>query len=223
MRVFYVDDSGDEDLSVIAAITFEFERWPVVLKQWLGWRRWLYKTYGLPTDFEIHAQEFVSGHGVIPPGSKTDTEPEINRKVGLRREAYRRTLEQINRQDGLSVLAVARTGRKVFEVYAEFVERIDFWLGDRGEQGFCIVDGRDDSSYRPAHRELKLKTRSLLEDPLMQSSSHSQLVQATDLVAHAAFQYANEDEGKRFMWEWYPRLLAGSFLEDEGLPSLDAA
>lgn len=223
MRVFYVDDSGDEDLSVIAAITFEFERWSVVLKQWLGWRRWLYKTYGLPTDFEIHAQEFVSGHGEIPTGVKAATAPDINRKVGLRREAYRRTLEQIDRQDGLHVLALARTGRKVFEVYAEFVEQIDFWLGERGEQGFCIVDGRDDSSYRPAHRELRLKTRSLLEDPLMQSSSHSQLVQATDLVAYAAFQHVNQDEEKRFMRDWYPRLLAGSFLEDEGLPDLDAS
>lgn len=221
LRVFYVDDSGNESWSVIAAITFEFSAWPRVLKEWLGWRRWLYKTYSLPTDFEIHAQEFVSGHGEIPPAQAGGDVPEINRKTGLRRQAYRQTLEQLNRQQGVSATTIACEGATVPVVYAEFVERIDFWLGDQGEQGFCIVDGQDDSSYRPAHRALTLRTRHLLEDPLMQSSRHSQLVQAADLAAYAAFQHVAADPDRRFMWEWYPRLLSESFLSSWGLEGLD--
>jgi hypothetical protein len=129
----------------------------------------------------------------------------------------------LNRQTGVYVAAVARQGKTVREVYAQFVENIDFWLGDRGEQGVCIVDGGDDSPYRPAHRGLPLRTRHLLEDPLMQSSRHSQLIQAADRVAHAAFQNVAQDSDKRFMWDWYPRLLADSFLSEEGLGSLDVS
>jgi hypothetical protein len=38
VRVFYVADSGNEHVSVITAVTFELERWPTILKDWIGWR-----------------------------------------------------------------------------------------------------------------------------------------------------------------------------------------
>jgi hypothetical protein len=104
---------------------------------------------------------------------------------------------------------MAREGQTVKAVHAEFVQRIDEWLRDHGEQGLCIVDGKDDPSYRPAHRELHLKTRCLLEDPLMQSSSHSQLIQVADLVSYAAFQHVYNDVSG--ISRWYPELLAESF------------
>ncbi len=218
VRVFYIDDSGNEDVTVIAAVTFELERWPEVLKQWLGWRKWLMRTYRLPVDYELHAQEFISGHGRVPP---LEDPPEIDHITGLRSEAYRRSLEQLDRQQGVHVTAIAREGLNVKAVYAEFVESIDAWLGGRGELGLCIVDGGDASSYRPAHRALELKTRALLEDPLMQSSSHSQLIQLVDLVSYAVFQHIDRESSKPFMATWYPKLLASSFLEAEGLQSLD--
>ena len=55
----------------------------------------------------------------------------------------------------------------------------------------------------------------------MQSSRHSQLVQAADLAAYAAFQHVAADPDRRFMWEWYPRLLSESFLSSSGLEGLD--
>jgi hypothetical protein len=188
VRIFYVDDSGDETISLIAALTFEFESWPTVLKQWLGWRKWLLRQYGLPVDFELHAQEFISGHGQVPPAGRP---PKINHVMGLRQEAYQHCLRQLDRQNGVHVTAIARRHTTVKAVYAEFVEMIDAWLAARGEQGLCIVDGKDDSNYRPAHRALKLGRRAVLEDSLMQSSTHSQLIQSADLVAYAAFQHVD--------------------------------
>ncbi len=78
-----------------------------------------------------------------------------------------------------------------------------------------MVDGRDDSSYRSGHRQLEIKSRRIIEDPLMQSSRHSQPIQMADLVAHAAFQHLHEDPERRFMWDWYPELLADSFFAAE--------
>jgi hypothetical protein len=97
----------------------------------------------------------------------------------------------------------------------KFVEKINGLLEDRGERGIIVVDGKDDSSYRPAHRALALRTRHIIEDPLMQSSRHSQLIQMADLVAHAAFQHQVGNPEKRFMWDWYPTLLQDSFFEHE--------
>ena len=49
----------------------------------------------------------------------------------------------------------------------------------------------------------------------MQSSRHSQLIQMTDLIAYAAFQHLVADPEKRFMWDWYPKLLANSVFAEE--------
>jgi hypothetical protein len=175
MRIFYVDDSGDEAIAILGAVTFEIDDWRLVLTEWLGWRKWMWKTYGLPADFELHAQEFVSGRGEISyrgPDGK-DVHPRIDAVVGLRKEAYRRSLAQIERQEEISVLAVARQGATIADLYRLFVAELDELLADRNEETLLVVDGLDDSSYRPAHRALDLKARRVIEDPLMQSSRHS--------------------------------------------------
>lgn len=178
MRIFFVDDSGDQTIAVLAAISFELNEWHRVLIEWLGWRRWMWKQYRLPTDFELHAQEFISGRGEI---SYRDSDgivqnPRIDNVLGLRKEAYRRSLAQINRQEGVSALAVAWQEKTITDAYAWFITELDELLADLGEEAIIVVDGLDDSSYRPAHRQLDIKTRRIIEDPLMQSSRHSQLI-----------------------------------------------
>jgi hypothetical protein len=217
MRIFFVDDSGDQTIAVLAAISFELNEWHRVLVEWLGWRRWMWKQYGLPTDFELHAQEFISGRGeiVYRDSRRIVQSPRIDGVLGLRKEAYRRSMAQINRQEGVSVLAVAWQGKTIADAYAWFINQLDELLADLGEEAIIVVDGLDDSSYRPAHRQLNIKTRRIIEDPLMQSSRHSQLIQMADLVAHAAFQHLVADPEKRFMWDWYPTLLADSFFAAE--------
>lgn len=217
MRIFFVDDSGDQTIAVLAAISFELDEWRRVLIEWLGWRRWMWKQYGLPTDFELHAQEFVSGRGEISYRDSAGIvqKPPIDSVPGFRKEAYRRSLAQIDRQGGVSVLAVGWQGRTLAEAYAWFITELNELLADLDEEAMVVVDGLDDSSYRPAHRQLDIKTRRIIEDPLMQSSRHSQLIQMADLVAYAAFQHLVADPEKRFMWDWYSGLLANSFFADE--------
>src|ERR1051326_2392316 len=101
MRIFYVDDSGDEEIAVLAVLSFQAEEWHRVLTEWLGWRKWMWKEFGLPIDFELHAPEFLSGRGEIPhrgPGGEPVL-PDINSLVGLRKQAYQLSLKQIERQE----------------------------------------------------------------------------------------------------------------------------
>jgi hypothetical protein len=216
-RIFFVDDSGDPTIAVLAAISFELSEWRRIYSEWLGWRRWMWKHYRLPADFELHAREFLSGRGEISyrDSGRITQKPLINSVLNLRQEAYRRSLVQINRQEGVSVLAVAWQGRTIAEAYAWFIAELDQLLADLGEEAIIVVDGLDDSSYRPAHRQLHIKSRRIIEDPLLQSSRHSQLIQMADLVAYAAFQHLAADPEKRFMWDWYPALLANSVFAAE--------
>lgn len=78
-----------------------------------------------------------------------------------------------------------------------------------GELGILYMDGDGtDRSYVAAHRELKLATRSLIEDPAFQHSHSSHLVQFADLVAYAGYQHVLQLPEKRFAWSWYPSLSA---------------
>ncbi len=78
-----------------------------------------------------------------------------------------------------------------------------------GELGILYMDGDGtDRSYVAAHRELKLATRSLIEDPAFQHSHSSHLVQFADLVAYAGYQHVLQLPEKRFAWPWYPSLSA---------------
>ncbi len=113
------------------------------------------------------------------------------------------------------MLAVASPNMKVGELYHWWIGELDELLADRDEEAIIVVDGLDDSSYRPAHRALDLRARRIIEDPLMQSSRHSQLIQMADLIAHAAFQHLAGDAKKRFMWDWYPQLLPNSVFAGE--------
>jgi len=46
---------------------------------------------------------------------------------------------------------------------------------------------RDAKPYREVHRDLDITERRVLEDPIMQDSKYSQLIQAVDLIAYGAF------------------------------------
>lgn len=222
VRLFYVDDSGNENLTVLTAMTMDAEDWRPVLRAWLGWRKWLYKHYGLPTDFELHAQEFISGHGTIshPDAAGNTIVPPISSVKGLRREAYSRSLAQIARQAGIQFLTVERSGPGKADAYAGLVQWIEEILEIEKDLGIVIVDGKDDSEYRPAHRDLDLKVRRIVEDPLMQPSDDSQLIQMVDLVVHSAFQHLKADESHRFMWDWYPNVLQPVLVIDDGPPGI---
>lgn len=92
------------------------------------------------------------------------------------------------------------------EAYARLVRHVDGQLAETGEVGMLVMDGDGtDPMYRLAHRDLKLATRHLLEDPLFQHSHHSQPVQIADLVAYAAYMHLARIPEKQAMWDWWTR------------------
>ena len=91
---------------------------------------------------------------------------------------------------------------------AVWSETLRMWLEDllAGVDGHAIliVDGDEHHpAYYGTHRELKLADRRIIEDPWMQGSHVSQLIQAADLVAYSAFQHLARRPDRDVLWNWY--------------------
>ncbi|MBQ6639697.1 MAG: DUF3800 domain-containing protein [Saccharopolyspora sp.] len=209
VRVFYVDDSGAQQsgMNVFGWVELELRTWSQVLRGWLDWRQELYRSIGLATDFELHATDFVGGRS-RPTG--TDWDAVKANRSSVMREA----LSTVARLEGLEAGAVfLRTPSGVkhkaakADAYARLVRYLDARLTAAGELGLIMMDGDgNDHSYRTAHRELKLATRSVIEDPLFHHSHHSQWVQMADLVAYTAYMRVARVERKAHTWGWYELL-----------------
>lgn len=209
VRVFYIDDSGSEQhgMNVFGWVELELAVWNPVLRGWLDWRQELYRSIALPTDYELHATKFLGGRG-RPTGTTWDA-VKANRSQVMS--------EALSTMAGLAGLATGavflRTPPGVkhqvakADAYARLVRWLDARLTAAGELGLIMMDGDgSDGSYRSAHRELKLATRSLIEDPLFHHSHHSQWVQMADLVAYSAFMRIERMQGKPYSWEWFTLL-----------------
>ncbi|QGK71418.1 DUF3800 domain-containing protein [Allosaccharopolyspora coralli] len=212
-RLFYVDDSGSEQtgIAVYGWVELAVPDWNGVLRGWLDFRHELYSTLGIPADYELHATKFVGGRG-RPTGTAWD-EVKSHRAVVMGQ-----ALRVLAWLPGLSVGAVYRPtppGTKYYlskaHAYAELIRRLDARLGADHEHGLLIMDGDGtDPTYRLAHRELKLDTRQLIEDPLFEGSHHSQWVQMADLVAYTAYMHLARIPTKERTWGWWRDFLAAA-------------
>ncbi len=210
-RLFYIDDSGSETskLTVFGWVELLLPSWNDVLRGWLDWRHQLYHSIGIPADYELHATKFVNGRG-RPTGTSWD------RMKSYRTQTMTDALLTITSLPGLSTGAVFRhtpRGTKYHqskaEAYAELVRRLDARLTASGEFGLIVLDGDgSDPTYRLAHRDLKLATRSLLEDPLFQGAHHSQWIQMADLIAYSAYMHLARIPAKQHTWEWHSEIVA---------------
>jgi hypothetical protein len=65
MHLIYVDDSGDDQLSIFSALAVPIDQWRACFQAVRDFRRQLKATYGIFVYKELHAWEFVSGRGRI--------------------------------------------------------------------------------------------------------------------------------------------------------------
>ncbi|WP_144053131.1 DUF3800 domain-containing protein [Microbacterium sp. UCD-TDU] len=211
VRLIYVDDSGAErsGYATFSWLELRIDDWQVALREVLDWRHRLAREQQIPVIYELHATKFVNGRG------DPSLDPSWNRHKAKRSLVVDDAFRMLAAAPWLSVGTVysqtSLRGRAFADersrVYGELVTRLDQRLTAAGELGILYMDGDGtDRSYVAAHRELKLATRSLIEDPAFQHSHSSHLVQFADLVAYAGYQHVLQLPEKRFAWPWYPSL-----------------
>jgi len=195
--LIYVDDSGDEHRTVLSALAIPEHRWSSYLKGWLTWRRQLFRDHKVPAGYEIHAQRWLSKSPDPLPGG-VDV-PILRHDRDARRERFRRyesALKVISTFADASLFTIYAPGTDKFALYGELLVWLDEWLRDEDAFGLIILDGLDQGlHYRARHRDLPIKTRRILEDPVECPSHGSQLIQMVDCCVHAAFRHVRGDPG----------------------------
>ncbi len=197
----YVDDSGDNQLDLLSAVLIPFQTWQASLAGWLDFRRRLVDEHGIPTAYELHANEFLNGRG-----RPSKTGAPINTSRTLRRQIGEQALTVIAAMPDVGVITVARRGSAAQRrlTYGRLVDELDVHLEQIDGQAIVVVDGDQlHPAYHLTHRDLKLADRRVIEDPWMQGSHVSQLVQVADLVVYCAYQHLTRPERHRQMWPWY--------------------
>jgi len=214
VRLFYIDDSGTEQTGYITYswLSVEITEWRPSLRALLDWRLAMSEQHQIPVRFELHSTAFLRGEG------HPSLDPAWNRRKVNRNAVAKSGLAQLGELPSLSLgTAYRRTTatRRAYaaeraDVYDKTVQLIDGLLSADGDLGIIVMDGNGtDPSYRRAHRNLKLATRSIIEDPAFQPSHESQFVQMADLVAYVSYQHLLRAPNRRFMSAWFPTYLAG--------------
>jgi hypothetical protein len=209
LRLFYIDDSGAQDTGYIVYSWIEVTPgcWNPGLRHWLDLRKEIYRDFQVGADEELHATVVYGGRKM--PGS--------NPTKRQRKDLLERAVESIGANADIFTGTIYRhteaRGKEYAtekaEVYAALVAHLDQRLADAGEYGCIIMDGNGtDPMYHRAHRELKLATRRLIEDPFFQGSHLSQWVQMADLVAWTTYQWLLQHPGKMRPAGWYEKFLA---------------
>lgn len=205
----YVDDSGDSKHgTTLTALLVEPAHWSGVLDAWLEGRRAVHGEFGVRKHAELHAADLYKGRGQF-----CET-PEQQARFGGRQRAAtgRIVLSHLSKFEHFHVVTVGTSEVSKPAVYARFIAYLEDWAAEQqtelvifydGPQGTHHEDGseptrdqlaaqwedalRNAAPYRRVHRDLDIGRRRVVEDPIMQDSRYSQLIQAADLIAYGAY------------------------------------
>lgn len=221
--VVFLDESGDDDLQVVAGI-FVPARWMRSAHTFLDDVR---ATEGFKKPDELKAAQLATGRGFAWQRAET-----LQRPPGLSKsnhakqtgcDIYTRVLGHVARINGLRVLTVGLRTRFPTEAY-----RLWFWAACAGLTSFprhrrrphvsmLIIDGQDQGllrvqrgvvkdfylSCRGRQSYLRAGRAWFMGGAVLHESHSLPFVQVTDLVAHAAFQTILANPQRAFMHRWY--------------------
>ncbi len=238
--IAYVDDSGNENIGWMwTALALPFDLWSEYLRRWLAFRHWLYRQHGVPANFELHSQVWLA----VEPAKHTSATGQLalvqdddgglidilgrgRTRRRARFEVFEKGLKTIGTFTDARLFTVgspSTSGAAKLALYDDLLCFVEDFLSSEGSHATFIVDGAHDSGghLRSAHRALLIKHRRIVEDAGLRRSSDSQLLQAADCCAHAAFQSvqnkASLDEKFRRQYETtMSRLIARPFGVEDG-------
>jgi len=216
--ICYADDSGDNTSRSITALLVEDKNWSPLMAKWLEGRAYLTKTWGVRKDAELHALELAKQRG-----SFCETVAQERTFVHhARRRAYEIMASKLPEVDGLETFTVATRETRLPLVYRLFIDQLEKWAAAKDTFVLVFLDGPDGTAgeteneepeerqerwvgaqknaqpYRRVHRDLHVDNRRVLEDVIMQDSESSQLIQAADLAAYAAFHHSKLTHPERW-------------------------
>jgi len=213
--IYYIDESGDRDVFVMAAVAVPFLRnvegtWTIVwedqFKNIRDWRRRISRAHEIPVRKELHGNKLASGRGRYVRGKQQFTR-------GRAAQVYRSILGDLNYLPEFSIIGVVGDREsnlyghtKLEAVLYALLQRMRTACAKSSRQGLVFFDqghGEYRKLYRKARRFLptgsaygqwnesgasrNLPLDNFTKDANIKESEHSFFVQLADLLSYALF------------------------------------
>ena len=205
MHFVYIDDSCERPRYIFSAICVPCNQWNEAFARLQKWRKHLKDVHGIPTSYELHAQEFVSGRG---SASQIGT---ISRH--RRAQIFHRGVSITNwlNLSGVTVFNVCNTDDDQFKAFERLLNRINRTMKARDSYAHLICDqGKEDQytklvrkmrvfnpipskfgAWADGHGTKNITIERIIEDPQFKSSSKSYFIQQADFIAFALLRREN--------------------------------
>jgi len=178
VHIFYIDESADEKLFVIAALALPVVFWKNTFDKVREFRLDLQRTEGIDIHAEFHAWKFVSGRGNI-------ASPIITK--GRRCQIFQDTLRMVAALPGARMITTVSPSSQEERGFQRLMSEIQQFVEAQGSHALLICDqGKEVAYTRYAHA---LRTtgaiNNIVEEPLFRDSAQSYPVQLSDFCAYA--------------------------------------
>ena len=191
MHLIYIDDSGDEELSIFSALTIRADKWNSCLDEIKNFRRDIQTSDGISVYTEFHAWKFVSGRGkiadhVVPKGRRC--------------QIFKQTLQMVAMLPEVRLFNVVFPTKASGYAYETLLGGINRTLQTWDSHAILICDEGKDATYTKLVRRMQtLKNGAIdriLEDPFFKQSDQSYFIQLSDFCAYALLRQERPIESK---------------------------
>jgi hypothetical protein len=190
VHIYYIDDSGEDNIRVFSMICIPATEWKKCFDQWKEFRRKLRTDHGIFIKKEFHATEFVSGRGRL--GSKDLSKEQ-------RVQIFNACLDEITRLPGIRLFNGVTTINREKMLMERMLNRMNRALVGWDSKAICVSDeGKD---YNAILRKMVAfnpipsmfaggETRNVLinriiEQLFYRKSQESYFIQMADFCAYA--------------------------------------
>ena len=192
MYFIYIDESYDQTHYAYSAVFINAFMWNQYFKNLSDWRRRWFDDYGIPSNYELHATDFVGGRGEYP--AKKDK--------AYRADLFYEAIGLIENMKGVSVInAITPSKKEHLELFAVMLNSINKKLEAQKATGILICDEGNENKLTSIVRKMKKQnhipynssgstsgTRNIpldriVEDPLFKTSESSYFIQLSDFLA----------------------------------------
>jgi hypothetical protein len=134
MHFIYIDDSTDRPLNVFSALCVPCGTWNDVFARLRQRRSHLRDVHKIPTNHELHAQEFLSGRG------SADTFKDLSRHK--RSQIFHRSMEVTNwlNECGVTLFNVCTKDDNQSQAFERLLNRINRTMATRRSHAHLICD-----------------------------------------------------------------------------------
>ena len=191
MHLTYIDDSGDEEIRILSALTILADEWNSCLKKIKEFRHQLKISDAIYVDTEFHAWKFVSGRGRISDDIVTKQR---------RCQIFKQTLEMTAMLPGARLFHTVFSTKASKLAFQALLSEINRSLQQWNSHAILICDEGGEDIYTRLVRRMQTSSsppiNRILEDPFFKQSNQSYFIQLSDFSAYALLRQEHPIESK---------------------------